>query len=365
MTARAFITGVSGFTLTANERAFLREAAPWGFILFSRNVRTPGQVKKLAAECREAVGTSAPVLIDQEGGRVQRLGHPYWPYYPSGATYGRIYDRDVAKGLAAAGLGARLIASDLLQLGIDVDCLPIADVPARGANDVIGDRAYGRTPEAVAAIGGAVAAGLLAGGVLPVLKHIPGHGRANADSHERLPVVKTPRGELETRDFAAFQPLSKLPMGMTAHVVFSDIDPLAPATTSATIVQEVIRGFIGFEGLLMSDDIAMGALSGSAGSRTRAAIAAGCDVVLHCNGKLEEMRDVAEHAPKLAGKALKRANAALAMRAEPEEFDRAEGRKTFASLIAGERPVYARRTPTKARRIAARPLGRNARRRRT
>jgi beta-N-acetylhexosaminidase len=365
MTARAFITGVSGVTLTANERSFLREAEPWGFILFSRNVRTPGQVKKLTAECREAVGTNAPVLIDQEGGRVQRLGHPHWPYYPSGATYGRIYDRDVAKGLAAAGLGARLIASDLLPLGIDVDCLPIADVPARGANAVIGDRAYGRTPEAVAAIGGAVAAGLLAGGVLPVLKHIPGHGRANADSHERLPVVKTPRAELEPRDFAAFQPLSKLPMGMTAHVVFSDIDPLAPATTSSTIVQEVIRGFIGFEGLLMSDDIAMGALSGSPGGRTQAAIAAGCDVVLHCNGKLEEMRDVAEHAPKLAGKALKRANAALAMRAEPEEFDRVEGRKTFASLIAGERPVYARRTTPKARRVVARPLGRNARRRRT
>jgi beta-N-acetylhexosaminidase len=363
MTARAFITGVSGFTLTANERSFLREAEPWGFILFGRNVRTPGQIKKLTAECREAVGTNAPVLIDQEGGRVQRLGHPHWPYYPSGSTYGRIYDRDVAKGLAAAGLGARLIASDLLPLGIDVDCLPIADVPARGANDVIGDRAYGRTPEAVAAIGGAVAAGLLAGGVLPVLKHIPGHGRANADSHERLPVVKTPREELEPRDFAAFQPLSKLPLGMTAHVVFSAIDPLAPATTSATIVQEVIRGFIGFEGLLMSDDISMGALSGSAGSRTQAALAAGCDIVLHCNGKLEEMRDVAEHAPKLAGKALKRANAALAMRVEPEEFDRVEGRKTFASLIAGERPVYARRTTAKARR--ARPLGRNARRRRT
>jgi beta-N-acetylhexosaminidase len=364
MTARAFITGVSGFTLTANERSFLREAEPWGFILFGRNVRTPGQIKKLTAECREAVGTNAPVLIDQEGGRVQRLGHPHWPHYPSGATYGRIYDRDVAKGLAAAGLGARLIASDLLPLGIDVDCLPIADVPARGANAVIGDRAYGRTPEAVAAIGGAVAAGLLAGGVLPVLKHMPGHGRANADSHERLPVVKTPREELEPRDFAAFQPLSKLPMGMTAHVVFSDIDPLAPATTSATMVQEVIRGFIGFEGLLMSDDIAMGALSGSAGVRTQAAIAAGCDIVLHCNGKLEEMREVAENAPKLAGKALKRANAALAMRAEPEEFDRLEGRKTFASLIAGERPVYARRVTSKARRVA-RPLGRNARRRRT
>ena len=366
MTARAFITGVSGFTLTASERSFLREAAPWGFILFNRNVRTPAQVTKLVAQCREAVGTHAPVLIDQEGGRVQRLGRPYWPYYPSGSTYGRIYDRDVARGLAAAGLGARLIASDLRPLGIDVNCLPIADVPERGANAVIGDRAYGRTPEAVAAIGGAVAAGLLAGGVLPVLKHMPGHGRANADSHERLPVVKAPREELESRDFAAFQPLSRLPLGMTAHVVFSDIDPLAPATTSATMVREVIRGFIGFKGLLMSDDIAMGALSGTTAERTRAALAAGCDIVLHCNGKLDEMREVAGHAPELSGKAAKRATAALAMRVEPEEFDRVEGRKTFATLIGRNRPIFAQRgRPARKVRRMARPLGRTGRRRRS
>ncbi|MPZ40256.1 MAG: beta-N-acetylhexosaminidase [Rhizobiales bacterium] len=369
MAARAFITGVSGFTLTSKERTFLREAEPWGFILFSRNLRTPAQIRKLVAECREAVGTHAPVLIDQEGGRVQRLGPPHCPFYPSGAAYGRIYDRDVAKGLAAARLGARLIASDLMALGIDVDCLPIADVPARGANAVIGDRAYGRTPEAVAAIGGAVAAGLMAGGVLPVLKHIPGHGRANADSHERLPVIKAPREELETCDFAAFQPLSRLPMAMTAHVVFSAIDPLAPATTSATMVHEVIRGFIGFQGLLMSDDIAMGALSGTTAARTQAALAAGCDIVLHCNGKLEEMCEVAEHAPLLSGKAAERAAAALALRCEPEEFDRDEGRKTFAALLASNRPVVARGATTGTVRKAAgrrigRPLGRAGRRRR-
>jgi beta-N-acetylhexosaminidase len=199
-----------------------------------------------------------------------------------------------------------------------------------------------------------------------VLKHIPGHGRATADSHERLPVVKAPREELEIRDFAAFQPLSRLPMAMTAHVVFSAIDPLAPATTSATMVREVIRGFIGFQGLLMSDDLAMGALSGTTAERTQAALAAGCDVVLHCNGKLDEMREVAAHAPKLAGKAAARAAAALALRTEPEEFDRAEGRRTFASLIAGERPVFARRgTPNRKRvRRVARPLGRSRRRKR-
>jgi beta-N-acetylhexosaminidase len=366
MTARAFITGVSGLRLTADERIFLRDAEPWGLILFNRNIRTPAQVTKLVAECREAVGTKIPVLIDQEGGRVQRLGPPHWPYYPSGATYGRIYDRDVAGGLAAAGLGARLIAHDLMALGIDVNCLPIADVPARGANPVIGDRAYGRTPDQVAAIGGAVAAGLMAGGVLPVLKHLPGHGRAKADSHERLPVVKTPREDLEPRDFAAFQPLSQLPLGMTAHVVFSDIDPLAPATTSATMVREVIRDFIGFQGLLMSDDIAMGALSGSAAERTRAAFAAGCDLVLHCNGKLDEMRDVAAGSPRLAGAAAARSAAALALRIEPEAFDPAEGRKTFAALIAGERPVLARRTVRRRRRKTprrvAQPIGRGRRR---
>jgi beta-N-acetylhexosaminidase len=370
MTARAFITGVSDVALTASERSFLREAEPWGFILFRRNVQTPEQVGKLVAECREAVGTEAPVLIDQEGGRVQRLGPPHWPCYPNGATYGRIYDRDVEKGLAAARLGARLIASDLLPLGIDVDCLPIADVPARGANDVIGDRAYGRTPEAVAAIAGAVAAGLLAGGVLPVLKHIPGHGRARADSHERLPVVDTPREELEACDFAAFRPLSRLPMGMTAHVVFSSIDPLAPATTSATIVREVIRGFIGFQGLLMSDDIGMGALSGSTADRTQAALAAGCDLVLHCNGRLDEMQEVAAHAPKLAGSAAERAAAALALRQEPEEFDRDDGRRTFAALIADDGTIVARAgadptesNATTAKARIAEPLGRTGRRR--
>ena len=199
-----------------------------------------------------------------------------------------------------------------------------------------------------------------------MLKHMPGHGRANADSHERLPVVKAPREELESRDFAAFQPLSRLPLGMTAHVVFSDIDPLAPATTSATMVREVIRGFIGFKGLLMSDDIAMGALSGTTAERTRAALAAGCDIVLHCNGKLDEMREVAGHAPELSGKAAKRATAALAMRVEPEEFDRVEGRKTFATLIGRNRPIFAQRgQPARKVRRMARPLGRTGRRRRS
>jgi beta-N-acetylhexosaminidase len=363
MTARAFITGISGTVLTSAERSFFREAEPWGFILFNRNIKTPDQVRRLVAECRNTVGWTAPVLIDQEGGRVQRLGPPHWPHYPPGIVFGRLYDRDCATGLAAAGLGARLIASDLMDLGIDVNCLPVADVPARGANPVIGDRAYGDAPDQVAAIGGVVAAGLMAGGVLPVVKHLPGHGRATADSHARLPVVKTPREELEASDFAAFRPLSRLPLGMTAHVVFSAIDPLAPATTSATIVKEVIRGFIGFQGLLMSDDLSMGALSGTIAQRAQAAFAAGCDVVLHCNGALAEMKAVAAESARLTGAAAKRAAAAMAARQEPAAFDRDDGRKTFAALLVAGPKVHARKRYKVRRKIGRkRPLKRLGRR---
>ena len=232
-------------------------------ILFKRNVSSPEQVSDLVKSFRDCVGWQAPILVDQEGGRVQRLGPPHWPSYPPGARYGALYDREPALGLAAARLAGHLIAADLQPLGIDVDCLPLADVPGRGADAVIGDRAYGTEPGKVAAIAGAIAAGLQAGGVLPVLKHLPGHGRAGADSHHRLPVVDTDRATLELTDFAAFKPLAKLPLGMTAHVVFSAIDPVAPATTSVTMVQQVIRKFIGFQGLLMSDDVSMGALSGT------------------------------------------------------------------------------------------------------
>ena len=332
--ANAFITGIEGLSLGGNERAFLRDADPWGFILFRRNVDTPAQVRALVASLREAVGRNAPVLIDQEGGRVQRLAPPHWPSYPPGAFYGSIYDRDRTEGLAAAKLGARLIASDLAALGIDVDCLPLADVPVSEADPVIGNRAYGTTPAKVAAIGAAVAQGLLEGGVLPVLKHIPGHGRATADSHHRLPVVEVDRATLESSDFAAFRPLAKLPLGMTAHVVFSAIDPVAPATTSGTMVREVIRQHIGFDGLLMSDDVSMNALSGTLAERSRAALRAGCDVVLHCNGKLDEMRAVAGESPPLAGDAARRADAALAARRKPADFDVAAAREEFATLMA-------------------------------
>jgi beta-N-acetylhexosaminidase len=275
----------------------------------------------------------APVLIDQEGGRVARLGPPHWPVYPPGAVFGALYDLDPALGLTAARLSSRLIAADLIDLGISVDCLPLADVPVAGADAVIGNRAYGTEPAKVAAIARAVTEGLEQGGVLPVLKHIPGHGRAAADSHFRLPTVDTSKEELERTDFAAFQPLADLPMAMTAHVVFSALDPAHPATTSATIIRQVIRGVIGFQGLLMSDDVSMNALAGSIAERTRAIVNAGCDMVLHCNGKLDEMRDVARETPELAGEALDRARRALASRRAPAPFDRQAARAELEALM--------------------------------
>ena len=334
MSTRAFITGVSGPELTAAEREFIRSERPWGFILFKRNIETPAQVILLVRELREAIGNpEAPVLIDQEGGRVQRLGPPHWPVYPPGAVFGVLYDIDPALGLTAARLSARLMAADLTELGVTVDCLPLADVPVAGADAVIGNRAYGTEPGKVAAIARAVTDGLEQGGILPVLKHIPGHGRATADTHFRLPEVDTSKTELERTDFAAFQPLADLPMAMTAHVVFSALDPAHPATTSATIIQQVIRGVIGFQGLLMSDDVSMNALAGSIAERTRAIVNAGCDMVLHCNGKLDEMRDVASETPELTGEALERANRALASRKQPEPLDRQAARAELEALI--------------------------------
>ena len=333
MGPRAFIAGVSGTALTAEERSFLRDSEPWGFIVFSRNVESPDQLKRLTASLRDTVGRQAPILVDQEGGRVQRLQAPHWPTYPSAAVYGRIYSCDPAAGVEAAHLGARLMAADLAAIGIDVDCAPVADVPVPGADPVIGDRAYGNTAETVAALGRAVADGLLDGGILPVLKHVPGHGRAEADSHRALPVVDAERGVLEETDFAAFRALCDLPLAMTAHVVYTAIDPVAPASTSAIVVSEVIRERIGFDGLLMSDDIAMGALSGPIRQRARSAIAAGCDVVLHCDGMLSEMIAVASEVPVLGGHAAERAQVALARRGNEESCDLVALRARWQSML--------------------------------
>jgi beta-N-acetylhexosaminidase len=323
--SKAFITGAAGLSLTADERAFLADERPWGLILFARNCASPNQIIDLGSRFRDAVGRAdAPILIDQEGGRVQRLKPPNWRRYPTGRAYGDLHAADPAAGRHAAFLCARLIADDLAALGITIDCLPVADVPSPDGHDVIGDRAYSSDPAVVADLARAAAEGLMAGSVLPVVKHVPGHGRARADSHLALPVVETPRATLEAIDFAPFKALADLPLAMTAHVVYTALDPDAPATTSKRVVEEVIRGTIGFDGCLMGDDVSMQALSGDIGSRTRALFAAGCDLALHCNGDFSEMRAVAAATPVLAGEAMRRASAALARLTPPEPFDRDE-----------------------------------------
>jgi len=334
MTARAFIAGCSGPTLTARESAFFRDAAPWGFILFRRNVEDPAQVRALCDALRETVGRAdAPILIDQEGGRVQRLGPPHWPKYPPGSAYGRIPDPVARRELTR--LGARLIAHDLRAVGIDVDCVPVLDVPVEGAHDVIGDRAYGRDPQSVAILGRAAAEGLRAVSVLPVIKHIPGHGRAFADSHLQLPVVETPRAELEAHDFAPFRALADMPLAMTAHVVYTALDPERPATTSPVVIGEVIRAGIGYDGLVMSDDLSMKALKGSFRERAEASFAAGCDIALHCNGDMDEMTAVAEGTPALDGEAFRRAEAALGrIRHAPEPLDPVDARARLDAALA-------------------------------
>ncbi|MDJ1157137.1 beta-N-acetylhexosaminidase [Chelatococcus sp. SYSU_G07232] len=336
MTIRAFIVGARGPVLTPEERAFYRDADPWGFIVFKRNVESPDQLRGLTSAMREAVGRAdAPVLVDQEGGRVQRLGPPHWPAYPAGRAYGRVAVNDPLVRRELARLGARLMAHDLTAVGITVDCLPVLDVPVPGAHDVIGNRAYAEDAESVAVLGRAAAEGLIAGGVLPVMKHIPGHGRAGADSHHALPVVDAPLASLEARDFLPFRVLADLPLAMSAHVVYTAIDPRRPATTSRVVLRRIVREHIGFDGLIISDDLSMNALSGTIAERARAAFAGGCDVVLHCNGDLAEMRAVAEVAPALAGKAKRRAEAALArIRHLPEPFDPVEARARLDAALA-------------------------------
>jgi beta-N-acetylhexosaminidase len=332
MTARAVILGCAGPSLSAEETAFFRDVRPWGFILFKRNIGTPDEVRALTEALRATVGRAdAPILIDQEGGRVQRMGPPHWPAYPAGGRFGRMN----GSAAAIARLGARLMAHDLSSVGINVDCAPVLDVPVPGAHDVIGDRAYGTTPETVAEIGRAVAEGLIAGGVLPVMKHIPGHGRAGCDSHKGLPVVATPRASLEAHDFAPFRALADLPLAMSAHVVFTALDPERPATQSSVVVEQVIRGLIGFDGCLMTDDLSMHALQGSFRARTEAAFAAGIDIALHCNGDEAEMRGVVEGVPELAGAARRRADAALACLSRASaDFDVREARARFEAALS-------------------------------
>ncbi len=332
----AFISGCEGLRLSERERTFFAAARPWGFILFARNIDHPEQVRVLVDEMRHCVGrANAPVLIDQEGGRVRRLRPPYWPQYPSGRRLGDLYRNHPETGLRAAWLQSRLIAFDLAALGINVDCLPVLDAPVESAHDAIGDRAYSSHPHEVAKIGRAACEGLFAGGVLPVIKHMPGHGRASVDSHHETPVVDVEPGVLGCTDFYPFMQLADMPMAMTAHVVYSGFDADRPATQSSIVIDDIIRGWIGFDGVLFSDDLSMNALGGDIGARTRLAMAAGCDIALHCNGVFAEMEEVAANCPPLKGKPAKRARMALARLTPPDGSDEAALRDEFSAMQAG------------------------------
>ncbi|WP_374390026.1 beta-N-acetylhexosaminidase [Brevundimonas sp.] len=331
----AAIYGCAGHRLTEAEKTFFAETRPWGFILFRRNIDTPDQVRALTSELRAAIGNAdAPILIDQEGGRVQRMGPPHWPKYPPGDAYLKATN-DLSTARELVRLGARLMAHDLREVGINVDCAPVLDTPVPGAHDIIGDRAYGADPETVAQLGRAAAEGLLAGGVLPVIKHMPGHGRAFADSHRDLPVVHADLDTLDAWDFAPFKSLSDMPIGMTAHIVFTAIDPKRPATQSRKAIR-MIRERLGFGGLLLSDDLVMNALSGTLTQRAHKALKAGCDIVIHWNGVMDEMRQVAEGVGPLKGAAKRRAEAAMARIVRtPEPLDATAAHARFFQAMGG------------------------------
>ena len=329
------IYGCAGTVLGADERKFFGEVQPWGFILFARNIADRDQIRALVDALRETVGDeTAPVLIDQEGGRVARLKPPGWKERPPAARFGAVYASQHEAALEAAYLNARLIAHDLAELKINVDCLPVLDVPVEGADAVIGDRAFAFDPAAVIDLGRAQIEGLMEGGVLPIMKHIPGHGRANADSHHALPRIATAAEELSATDFVTFRSLDMCPMAMTAHVVYEAFDPQRPATTSPKVIRDVIRGEMGFDGLLISDDLSMNALDGPLSVRTKAALFAGCDVVLHCNGKMDEMIEVASEVKPLEGQALRRAEHALSHLSAPEPFDPAAAEARLGELLS-------------------------------
>ena len=333
--ARAFISDLDGLSPSADEKAFLRDERPWGLIVFKRNVASPEQLRDLTASFRDLVGRpDAPVLVDQEGGRVQRLGPPVWPDYPPARAFGRLYGERPEEGLRAARLCARLIAFDLEACGIDVDCLPVLDVPVAGADEVIGDRAYGTDVGSVVALARETVEGLMAGGVLPVMKHVPGHGRADADTHLAQPVTHATLHELDQTDFAAIRPFVHLPMAMTVHMVLAAVDPHRPATQSPLVIETIVRERLGFDGLLMTDDLSMQALGGAVGPRAARCIAAGCDVVLHCNDPLDARIAVARAVPELKGRALHRAERALAVKRAPEPFDADAAREELDALLA-------------------------------
>lgn len=333
MTA-ACILGLSGLTLTAQERAFFADLDPWAFILFRRNIDSPEQVRALTEDLRACVGRDALVFIDQEGGRVQRMCPPHWRAAPPASLFARLHELDPERAVAACRLNHAMLAADLRAAGVTADCAPVLDIPQPGADPIIGDRAFGPAPEPVIALGRAAIEGLESGGVAAVVKHVPGHGRALVDSHLQLPRVSAPLAELRSTDFVPFRALAdRAAMAMTAHIVLESIDSERPATTSPAVMAEVVRGEIGFGGLVMTDDIEMKALSGPMRARAEASLAAGCDVVLHCSGDMDSMRDAAEGIGALSGQALQRAQAAHPP-APRGEFDAGESARLLAELMA-------------------------------
>ncbi len=334
MTISAFISGCASTGLSNSETNFFSKTNPWGLILFKRNVESPDQIKQLTAQFRAAVGRKdAPVFIDQEGGRVQRLGPPLWRQYPAAEAYGKLYDRCASLALRTARNVGRLMAEDLEEIGITSSCLPVLDVPQPGAHDVIGNRAYATRIENVMILARMHTIGLMEGGVLPVMKHIPGHGRSMVDSHKDLPIVKAKRLELETVDFPPFVAFADCPMAMTAHVIYEAIDSENPATLSRKVIRDVIRKLINFQGLLMTDDLSMKALGGTFAEKSKRALDAGCDMLLHCNGVLAEMEEVAAAAGPLTGKAMRRAKQALKARRKPLPYDKKAALKDLEAIM--------------------------------
>jgi beta-N-acetylhexosaminidase len=336
MTFKPFTTGVLSLAPNEEELGFIAREAPWGFILFARNIESREQVKALCASLREAnPNTNAPVLVDQEGGRVQRIGPPIFQAYPPGARLGDLYQTSPEAGERAAWLLGRLHAFDLLSLGIDVNCTPLLDVLAANAHKAIGDRALGGDPAAVTHLGRALCDGHLAGGVVPVIKHMPGQGRAKSDSHYDLPRISAPLDELRATDFAPFAALTDMPMAMTTHVVFEAIDADEPATTSTKVIGGMIRNELGFDGFLLSDDVSMEALAGDYAARTRAILAAGCDIVLHCHAIMEQLRPIAASCEMVDEATSERSRKALAGRGKVDGSDEQACREEFNALMAG------------------------------
>jgi beta-N-acetylhexosaminidase len=337
MIPSAVIFGCAGPGLTSGEAAFFRDCDPWAFILFARNIETPNQVRRLCHDLRECVGRNALIFVDQEGGRVQRLQPPHWRKMPAARTFANFFKTDYAsnirRGKRAAWLNYRLIADELRSVGITANCAPVLDIPVPGADPIISDRAFSDDREQIILMAHAAMAGLSAGGIVPVIKHIPGHGRATVDSHKALPVINASIKELEYLDFEPFRRLRHAPTAMTGHVVLSDIDKRHSVTTSAKIIKTVIREKIGFDGLLMSDDLDMKALSGGLTERTEQALGAGCDVVLQCNGKLPNMVKVAKGVGKLSGKSLERAQIADNMAEYVESFDAHDAFAEYQDLM--------------------------------